>query len=143
MKYCVKCGNELFDHAVICTSCGCMIEQPLQNPASTEAKKGKTSILPTVFNFISDLFAIFVLFWLAFSVATVYIGFYYGYYHSFDEGGTILALLSAFPAFVSSIVSLVVSLTGRCGKSAVFSAIKRIVLGLSLILISFIFIANT
>ncbi len=23
MKYCVKCGNELFDEAVVCTSCGC------------------------------------------------------------------------------------------------------------------------
>ena len=26
MKYCTKCGNELMDEAVICTKCGCMVE---------------------------------------------------------------------------------------------------------------------
>ena len=26
MKYCSKCGKELFDEAVICTGCGCPVE---------------------------------------------------------------------------------------------------------------------
>lgn len=26
MKFCSKCGKELFDEAVICTGCGCMTE---------------------------------------------------------------------------------------------------------------------
>ncbi len=26
MKYCSKCGNELFDEAVMCVKCGCMVE---------------------------------------------------------------------------------------------------------------------
>ncbi len=26
MKYCTKCGNELFDEAVICPKCGCPVE---------------------------------------------------------------------------------------------------------------------
>ena len=28
MKYCSKCGNELFDEAVICPKCGCPTESP-------------------------------------------------------------------------------------------------------------------
>ncbi len=26
MKYCSKCGNELFDEAVVCPKCGCSTE---------------------------------------------------------------------------------------------------------------------
>lgn len=26
MKYCTKCGNELYDEAVICPKCGCAVE---------------------------------------------------------------------------------------------------------------------
>ena len=25
MKYCVKCGNQLLDEAVLCTKCGCTV----------------------------------------------------------------------------------------------------------------------
>ena len=42
MKYCVKCGNEMVDEAVICVKCGCAVEQfpavaeqPQQAPART------------------------------------------------------------------------------------------------------------
>ena len=35
MKYCVKCGKELLDEAVICTACGC----PVENPSFTEPRK--------------------------------------------------------------------------------------------------------
>ena len=36
MKYCSKCGKELVDEAVICTSCGCYVVQPQQNPIPTQ-----------------------------------------------------------------------------------------------------------
>lgn len=26
MKYCSKCGKELFDEAVVCTNCGCAVQ---------------------------------------------------------------------------------------------------------------------
>ena len=37
MKYCSKCGNELFDEAVICPKCGCATEAP--TTASKEKKE--------------------------------------------------------------------------------------------------------
>ena len=41
MKYCVKCGNEMVDDAVICLKCGCMINQEtqLQNNAIIQKKQ--------------------------------------------------------------------------------------------------------
>ncbi len=32
MKYCAKCGAELFDEAIVCTSCGCAVQN---TPAPT------------------------------------------------------------------------------------------------------------
>ena len=46
MKYCSKCGKELFDEAVICTGCGCPVES--NNKASQNSKKKK---LNNIINF--------------------------------------------------------------------------------------------
>ena len=37
MKYCVKCGKELFDEAVICPGCGCSCENQVA-PAEEDKK---------------------------------------------------------------------------------------------------------
>lgn len=34
MKYCTKCGKELYDEAVICMGCGCMVENNTNNANS-------------------------------------------------------------------------------------------------------------
>ena len=43
MKYCVKCGAELIDEAVVCTKCGCLINNDIINnkTASNVKKKEK------------------------------------------------------------------------------------------------------
>ena len=45
MKYCVKCGSEMFDDAVICVKCGCPVRNdaevvavPTQSGLTTAAK---------------------------------------------------------------------------------------------------------
>ena len=53
MKYCTKCGNELFDEAVICPKCGCPVAPAGGNasvPAADrrDAKVKSASILNTV-----------------------------------------------------------------------------------------------
>ena len=37
MKYCSKCGAELFDDAVICVKCGCAVESGIQPKAPISA----------------------------------------------------------------------------------------------------------
>ncbi|MDY5820066.1 MAG: hypothetical protein SPJ70_02005 [Candidatus Borkfalkiaceae bacterium] len=42
MKYCVKCGAELCDEAVVCPKCGCMVDGRLVEkdfPGKIEKKK--------------------------------------------------------------------------------------------------------
>ena len=43
MKYCTKCGNEMVDDAVICTKCGCMVEQK-QNNISDSSKQDQVIV---------------------------------------------------------------------------------------------------
>ena len=37
MKYCSKCGKELFDEAVICVNCGCAVESSASLPNKKDA----------------------------------------------------------------------------------------------------------
>ena len=49
MKYCSKCGNELFDEAVVCPKCGCATEQTAKNTpkkqSNPNAAKGAALIV--------------------------------------------------------------------------------------------------
>ena len=45
MKYCVHCGAEIHDEAVICVKCGCSVEQPAPTPAKQD---GESDTLDTV-----------------------------------------------------------------------------------------------
>lgn len=37
MKYCTKCGNELYDEAVICPKCGCVVDQQKYSDVNNNA----------------------------------------------------------------------------------------------------------
>ena len=83
MKYCVKCGNELFDEAVFCTKCGVMLGthiQPIRDvKESVEVKntdKSKSSILYLVFGFISNILSIASAFFLLLSIRFSYVDCY-------------------------------------------------------------------
>lgn len=50
MKYCVKCGAELRDEAVVCPKCGCMVDGRLVEkdfPGKIEERKSSLR-LPTI-----------------------------------------------------------------------------------------------
>ena len=60
MKYCSKCGAELADDAVVCTKCGCAVEntaqQPQQQTTATPAKEGKVlGILAIIFGALGGI----------------------------------------------------------------------------------------
>lgn len=59
MKYCAKCGKELFDEAIICPGCGCPVEGaqvPGTKPQSPETKKTLRTVAK-VFMLISTIAA--------------------------------------------------------------------------------------
>ena len=61
MKYCSKCGNELFDEAVICPKCGCPAENV--NPVAKSSAKGNVASA-SFLNLIAFIINILVLIFL-------------------------------------------------------------------------------
>lgn len=70
MKYCIHCGKEVLDDAIICPGCGCSVQYGNGNPQQSGFSKGggngqgapsfndsysAVSILGLVFSFISPL----------------------------------------------------------------------------------------
>lgn len=109
MKYCTKCGKELFDEAVICPNCGCMVQENKKNKVE---KKDNNEIVH-IFSFISNiLFAAcfcIVIIMLGASRIEVYEGknnFHLAYF-DFSEGISIPLVGIAFLNFVLSIITLV------------------------------------
>ena len=52
MKYCSKCGKELFDEAVICVNCGCAVESSASLPNRKDAPNTGFAILGFFFPII-------------------------------------------------------------------------------------------
>ena len=44
MKYCSKCGNEVFDEAVVCPKCGCMISSPTTSNSINSGDKADVGL---------------------------------------------------------------------------------------------------
>lgn len=55
MKFCTKCGNEMLDEAIICTKCGCMVEN---SPKKEEKIKEKNENFESMYGIISLVFGI-------------------------------------------------------------------------------------
>lgn len=75
MKYCAKCGNELMDEAVICTKCGCAVQQisttaPAEKNKLISVSSDKNSVcswIPLVFGILALVDAVlFVLNYVAY-----------------------------------------------------------------------------
>ena len=156
MKFCTKCGNELLDYAVVCTKCGCMVESAPQATPNTQSTPfqptaNHSSLLPEIFNFIFDLFAILsgLMFGWALSETWISTNAYFSQYTSsvsaysylfYDGIYHIFALIAAITATILAITSLIVTLVKHCENKYVFASVKRIVLGAALILLSLLFL---
>lgn len=64
MKFCSKCGNQLFDEAVICPKCGCPTETvPQKNKSLAKINTGTIlNNIAFIFNIIISGFIIYTLF---------------------------------------------------------------------------------
>lgn len=49
MKYCVHCGAEIHDEAVVCVKCGCSVEQPVPTPAKQDTENDTLDTVIKVF----------------------------------------------------------------------------------------------
>ena len=152
MKFCTKCGAELFDDAVICTKCGRMLEnQPQQPlPATAEPPSPTPQRTPSSFlvvsNFIHLLSTVFVLFFSIVGTACGYVysygeitqSFYTNYINTIDvwsyfypsEGCMVFAFLFAGLSLIFGVISFVLTLVQKHRGEQLFSGISKLLIGL-------------
>ena len=145
MKYCEKCGAELFDDAVICTKCGRMIQaMRAEKRVETELSVDKRpSTLLTVFNFVFSLLAVITLFWMIEAIGyapvvvdvsrssyTGNISAHAWFYPKWEF--TVLAFIFALASFAFGIVSFVMTLAERHRGERLLAGIFKLVVGILL-----------
>lgn len=135
MKFCSKCGKELFNEAIICPSCGCPAPGGLTPPLTTSIspscmiqKKMKSGVLGlTITALIMQVVLIILSFvpYFAYrsSTTTVYDSFYYDIYSQYDSSLfytvfldnelTLVFGLLLFASFVAGLVLFIIHLILR------------------------------
>ena len=162
MKYCTKCGTQLMDESVICTKCGCMVENQPLRPAvqiKTDAPKvsaleKKPSTLLIISNFVHSLGVALSLFFMFLSVgAFSYVfadlitnkkNYITGVRANFcaDSDLLIPAIIISGIVFLSGILSFVMTLVEKHKGERLFSGISRFAIGAISLACSIILMAN-
>lgn len=143
MKFCSKCGAELFDDAAICTKCGRMLEGAAQPSEGIDiaAVDKKQSMKVTVFNFVFAIMAVMTLFFLALSFvwARVYSDLVVGTYDiwvnssfGLEDDTLIVAMIFSFASFAFGLVSFILTLVERLREEKLFRGIFNLVVGIVL-----------
>ena len=155
MKNCTNCNAQLEDNAVFCSACG--TQQPVVEEAPVEVapapEKEKFSLVG-LFSFIGDIMAILSAFFSVVAIVSanidvnVYTSSYlssgiraYAYLETLPGCG-VFALLLSLGVIGSGVLSLIVSLKKREGINALFANIKKLTIGLFLLILSIIVLAH-
>ena len=149
MKYCTKCGAELFDEAVICVKCGSlvagaqtMLQQP--NPLG-ETIEAQLSTLQKIANLVLPLAAYVALFFEFLSIVFGRVSARMSYSSRsqsynvstdffLDGDLNIVAFLFAILAFAAAITSFYATIALKHRGEQLFSGIKRLTAGVLLFL---------
>ena len=160
MKFCSKCGHQLVDEALICTGCGCMVGPSSLEGASflpNKAPAKKASSAPAVFAFLFSITTAFYLFFLVCSIVyapintTIMYESAKMYSHNHEAYSifwlsfrwAIWTLIFSFMSFVFAFVGFIVTLVKKSRCPKILSAITRLIIGILLIILSFIMITNS
>lgn len=128
MKFCSKCGAELVDDAVICTKCGCFInEAPAPAPkvqrrnpeasSQVENESGNSAII--TLSFITSILTIVALFF-RFDYSFVYTLFLKDIITDYDVLNAI-GFLIPFSAFVLSTITFIFTLVKSGEKKQILN----------------------
>ena len=150
MKYCSKCGRELFDEAVVCPGCGCAI--PAADAKGKKEKVAFNSFLPlNIVNFLFSILAISALLSMMISIISPHISTYISYYSgtfyaasyfSPDEAWVLTAFIISCVAMVMGFISVLTSIVGvimkKIRSNYVFSSFTNLFFSAALFTITLI-----
>ena len=158
MKFCTKCGAELFDEAVICVKCGRMVEQRLApqaappvyaEPVRVQKAAGEASLFLTVSSFVHTLAVALSLFFSMLSLGLAYVSSYASTTPNYYSSGSALrsvsvtvstyfypdsdllvpAIIFAGVSFIFGTIAFIMTLVERHRGERLFSGISRLVIG--------------
>ena len=154
MKYCEKCGAELFDEAVICTKCGRMLEAARMEKKEVLSLEKRPSTLLAVFNFVFSLLAVITLFWMilgiGFGDVNVSAWIDYSKYSGFEAhasawfwpqlGFIIPAFIFSLSTFAFGVVSFIMTLVEKLRGERLLAGIFKLVAGALLVIAAIVFL---
>jgi hypothetical protein len=151
MKFCVKCGVELFDEAVICPKCGCFtpgsdfnLKSDTQQVTKVNSSSGESTLV-SMFNFLATITSIIALFMFLCGIFdnAIYLfdqpGEYSDYHDAYFAVNDTFLRWGIIPALTSlcfGVTTFVLSLVKRQRGSKLFSSITKLIVGFLLLLAS-------
>ena len=146
MKYCVNCGAELYDEAVVCVKCGRSAAPSYdfgfdkrKNPVQND---GNSSIVE-VFRFISNVLCAISMLFLACSFAYAeVIEYRYGIFFYLDYTFATIALISSIVSFGMGLVTFILALAKKQRNEKLFPSVYTWIKTIILLVTSIIMMYN-
>ena len=111
--FCSKCGKEVFDEAVVCPGCGCLLghkqEQKVKTPVGPKDTTSKNTIAQILL-FVSFGLAAFAVMWLFSSIFGAYVyapSYSRSVFLTIDYDFASLACVLASAAVITGVLSLI------------------------------------
>ena len=129
MKFCSKCGHELVDEAVVCVSCGRLVEQIIKQEPAEKIKEpvvyngdceSNTGINKCA-NIFSFIYSLAIAFTCGFAIFTALL-------HDWDLA--ITSLVFGCITFICGVAEFVFTLIGKQRGSKLLSSISRLIIGI-------------
>lgn len=148
MKFCSKCGAELFDDAVVCVKCGRAVgvekaEEKIDKKDEVPTKKA--SMLVSVFGFVSTVFTALALFFLFISIFDCYIDVERNYVSVYSTSYSAdfylnarwfcCALISSVGSLGCALTAFIISLAKKQKGERLLLVISRLIFGVLLFVI--------
>lgn len=142
MKFCSKCGHELVDEAVVCVSCGRLVEQIIKQEPAEKIKEpvvysrdceGNSAINKCA-NIFSFIYSLAIAFTCGFAILSAQLGdvggTYYSTYYYYNWDLAVASLVFGCIAFICGVAGFVFTLIGKQRGSKLLSSISRLIIGI-------------
>ncbi len=106
-KYCIHCGNEIKENAVVCVKCGCMVKYTNTNNIDLTTETSKKTQISLILGIIGIVFAwLFALVGHIISIIGIVIGIK-EYKETEKMTGLVLSIIGEVCSIISSIIGAV------------------------------------
>jgi len=136
MKYCSSCGSEVFENAVLCTKCGCLLPKHAHNQKKNKeySQQETNSLIILLFRFITLTMAAISLFFCIISAEFRFTAPFY----SGGQSLAVISIISSGVTFCFGVSTFVMLLVKKSGLEKILSGVLNIIFATLLFIVSMI-----